>query len=30
MLKKVASENDAPPQKHMEKNIFTRNQLKFQ
>ena len=29
MLKEVASENDVPSQKHMENDVFTRNQLKF-
>ena len=29
MLKKIASENDVFSEKHMEKEIFTPNQLKF-
>ena len=30
MLKKLASGNDVASQKHMEKDVFTHNQLKFQ
>ena len=29
MLKKLASGNDVASQKHMEKDVFTSNQLKF-
>ena len=29
MVKKLASEHDVPSQKHMEKDVFTPNQLKF-
>ena len=29
MLKKLASENYVPSQKHMEKDVFAPNQLKF-